>query len=128
MNGTPNIMLQCSKYKTRKGHPGAAFSHRQIFTQLLPKTHLSRRIPALSTLSAPWNISQARKTCGICWPWRSSCAIWQMTRCVRATAHSNLMAADALEKRARWLAAALPEERHNQNVETTPPLPVDLTI
>jgi hypothetical protein len=39
-----------------------------------------------------------------------------------------LMAADALEKRARWLAAALPEEHNVQNVDPTPPLPVDLII
>ena len=39
-----------------------------------------------------------------------------------------LMAADALEKRARWLAAALPEEPYDRNVEPAPPQPVDLTI
>jgi hypothetical protein len=39
-----------------------------------------------------------------------------------------LMAADALEKRARWLAAALPQERHDRNTEPTPPPPVDLII
>lgn len=39
-----------------------------------------------------------------------------------------LMAAEALEKRAQWLAAALPEDRHEEDSEPLPHPPVDLTI
>jgi hypothetical protein len=39
-----------------------------------------------------------------------------------------LMAAEALEKRAHWLAAALPEDRHEENIEPLPHPPVDLII
>jgi hypothetical protein len=39
-----------------------------------------------------------------------------------------LMAAEALETRAEWLAAALPEERCEQEVQPAPHLPVDLII
>lgn len=39
-----------------------------------------------------------------------------------------LMAADALEKRAHWLAAALPEDRHEETIEPLPHPPVDLVI
>jgi hypothetical protein len=39
-----------------------------------------------------------------------------------------LTAAEALEKRAHWLAAALPEDRHEENIEPQPHPPVDLII
>jgi len=41
-----------------------------------------------------------------------------------------LMAAEALEKRAGWLAGTLPEDRHDKDQDDTPALhgPVDLII
>ena len=39
-----------------------------------------------------------------------------------------LMAAEALEKRAHWLAAALPQDRPEENIEPLPHPPVDLVI
>ena len=39
-----------------------------------------------------------------------------------------LMAAEALEMRAHWLAAALPEDRHEEKVEPLSHPPVDLVI
>ena len=39
-----------------------------------------------------------------------------------------LMAAEALEKRAHWLAAALPQERREQNAEPAPHPPVNLIV
>lgn len=39
-----------------------------------------------------------------------------------------LMTAEALEKRAEWLAATLPSERSEQHDKPRPHTPVDLTI
>ena len=115
-------MLQCSNFKARKNEFAASFSWRfyQRRNRNAPRTQHWRYL-------AMQNYPGAADL-------RNLLSLASRLRQLANDAHClgdqalYLMTAEALEKRAQWLAATLPSERVEQHDKPKLHIPVDVTI
>jgi hypothetical protein len=121
-------MLQCSNYKTRQAASGRLrASFHATFTKNRAMLLPSREADVICRMAYAAHARDLRNLLSVAAKLRALAAQTQ----AKGDQVLYLMTAEALEKRAEWLSATLPDEHHDKDGEDDAPWrhrPVDLII